>query len=184
MAGKLDWIVGDYYIYRYEDEDGPIVGYPCSYSKAGNGRIIVNWNYGADFEYKGTTSMVGGNLNVLSRRVNHSEAVLTIFPKPNTEYINLLWGVSVGTISRGNKPAAFRVLKSRKQLSDKEVENEFAEAGVNHQNGIFVIDYNIEEKNRRYDNINNLEDITQILLSRSPKAKELLNRAKQIQSNE
>lgn len=184
MAEKLDWLIGEYWMYQYRDIDSPIFGYPCNISKAKNGQIIANWSYGPKFDYEGSVSIMGGNINVLSKRNNHQDVVLAIFPKPNTEYINLLWGVAAGTLERGNLPAAYRVLKSREQLTNEQVNHEFAEAGVTPQNGLFVIDYNSEAENERPVHPNNLEDITQLLIDRSPKARQLLSRMKNREKHE
>ena len=175
MAGKLDWLLGDYYIYRHVDLDSKIVEYQISYTKMGNGRIKVYLNYGPEFSYSGTLSVVGNNLCSVLKRSNHEEFVMLLFPKPNTEYINLLWGVAAGTIPRGNLPAASKILKSRQKLTLSQAQNEFIEAGVTHQNGLMVVDYNVEEKNRPQDSSCNIEDITQQLLQKSLKARKLMH---------
>ena len=97
--------------------------------------------------------VAGGNINIFSERDNEKEFVLCIMPRPNTDHLNLLWGVSVGTSMRGNYPASFRVLTSRKKLCSEEITQEFEEAGVTPENGITVLDYDAEKKNKRTNDL-------------------------------
>ena len=96
MAEKFDWLVGDYFVYSYADVDTPIEECRASIFKKSSGRLGVHWHIQPGFEYTGQVTVAGGNVNVLSRRTNGEETVLSIFPKPNTEYVQLIWGVSAG----------------------------------------------------------------------------------------
>lgn len=151
MPGKYDWLPGEYFIYNFEDAAGPIIDYPIRIEKDSKGKVRVFWQLNHDFKYIGKIEIRGNNIYALSMREDREEFVCTIFPKPNTNYINLLWGVAVGTLPRGNKPIACRVLWSKKRLTRIEAKQHFDSVSENPKEHMVIIDYNVEEKNKRDD---------------------------------
>lgn len=150
MARENDWLIGEYFVYAFDDVDGEIFNHPCSVTHPdGGNNLTVLWNFGPDFQYAGELSLRGDYFHMLSKRTNHEEFVYTIFPKPKTNHLNLVWGIAIGTIPRGNMPAIFRLVISRRRLPPGVLKQEFKSMNATAQNSISVIDYDVEEKNRR-----------------------------------
>lgn len=147
----IDWIIGqDFYIYHYKTdcEDAPIAE-EFAQNKKKDGKICCLWNLENNYFFRATMKYMGRNLFVLSEGIHHEETVLSVFPVPNNKYINLIWGVAVGTDFEGN-PAAFRVLLSRKKLSTNELQNEFKKANATIDNSAIIIRREgLEERNQR-----------------------------------
>lgn len=148
MSDTNDWILGRYYAYNFDDIDGSMFKTLCVIVK-NKKKYISYWNYGPDFEYKADVIVSGSCIRIFSRRDNADEYVVSILPVPVDRNIDLLWGVAVGTLRRGNKPAMFKVLMSCYDLSRAALKSEFERAGVIPGNGISVIDYDVENKNYR-----------------------------------